>query len=109
MTWFKESLDVYRTESVNQIFNLTYGNGRSLKDLASIIKGNFPNIEIEHQERDSLVPERGALDISKAKNLLDYQPIFDLEKGMVKYINWYKSLAKKFNLVQNTSLPQVNE
>ncbi len=100
---------IYRPESINQIFNLTYGEGRSLKDLASIVKNNFKNIEIEHQERDTLVPERGALDISKAKKLLDYQPTFDLNKGLVKYINWYKSLKEKLNLRETSSLPQINE
>ena len=77
--------------------------------MASIVKNNFPNIEIDHQERDSLVPERGTLDISKAKKLLNYQPTFDLNKGLEKYINWYKNLTEKFNLGESSSLPQINE
>ena len=41
------------------------------------------------------MPERGTLDISKAKDLLGYEPMFPIEKGFVKYINWYQEFFKK--------------
>ena len=36
------------------------------------------------------MPERGTLDVSKAKKLLGYKPVNTIETGYVKYISWYK-------------------
>ena len=40
------------------------------------------------------MPERGTLDISKAKKILGYNPNFPIEKGFKNYINWYKNFFK---------------
>lgn len=74
----------------NQIFNLTYGEGRSLADMANIMKEEFPNLEIKYQPKDNLTPDRGTLSVEKAKAMIDYDPQFPLDKGYVDYINWYK-------------------
>ena len=76
--------------SHNQVFNLTYGSGRSLADMANIVKEHFPNIEIKYQPKDKLTPDRGTLSVDKAKKLIGYNPQFPLDKGYVDYINWYK-------------------
>jgi nucleoside-diphosphate-sugar epimerase len=39
------------------------------------------------------MPERGTLNIDKAKQLLGYVPEYPLEKGFIQYINWYKEFA----------------
>ena len=59
------------------------------------------------------MPERGTLDISKAKNLINYTPEYVLSKGYLKYINWYKTFFAKNNiLTQKKSVnlgSQINE
>jgi nucleoside-diphosphate-sugar epimerase len=40
------------------------------------------------------MPERGTLDITKAKKLIGYKPSFPLEDGYLKYIDWYKNFYK---------------
>ena len=79
-------------KSKNNVFNLTYGEGRSLREMAEIILREFPQISIENVVRDNLVPERGTLDISKAKNLLNYEPENPLDVGYIKYIDWYRKI-----------------
>ena len=79
----------------NETFNLTYGGARSLNQMASITRDEFPSIEIEHQPRDQLMPERGTLSVDKAKRLLGYEPAFPLEKGFLRYIAWYKDLRAR--------------
>lgn len=83
--------------SHNQIFNLTYGDSRSLKDMANIINEHFPNVKIKYIPKDKLIPDRGTLSVEKAKKLIGYEPRWPLEKGFVKYINWYKQITKEFN------------
>ena len=102
---------ITNTNSYNQIFNLTYGKAMSLNDMAKIIKSEFNNIEVIHTERDNLVPKRGTLDISKAKDLIDYNPANNLEVGYKKYINWYKEFSREsigFNQ-KGAFLTQSNE
>ena len=76
--------------SKNQIFNLTFGDGRTLAEMAEIIKAHFPQIEIHYQSKDTLTPDRGTLNTEKARKLIGYIPQFPLEKGYNQYINWYK-------------------
>ena len=74
----------------NQTFNLTYGDSRKISELTEILKKEFPDIKIYYKEREKFMPERGTLDVSKAKKLLGYKPINPIETGYVKYISWYK-------------------
>lgn len=77
----------------NQIFNLTYGNGRSINEMAAIVREKFPEIRIHHDRRDRLMPERGTLSIEKARTMLGYEPQYPLEVGFVRYIEWYADMA----------------
>jgi nucleoside-diphosphate-sugar epimerase len=83
-------LIISKDESLNQTFNLTYGDSRSLADMAEIMKANFKNLEVNYMSKDKLTPDRGTLSIEKARSLLRFSPEFPLEKGYVDYINWYK-------------------
>ncbi|MBI2139419.1 NAD-dependent epimerase/dehydratase family protein [Candidatus Woesearchaeota archaeon] len=76
----------------NETFNITRGEGRTLKDMAEIIKKHIPETKIEYKEapRDEKRPERGALSVAKAKTLLGYNPKFSLEEGMAAYIAFVK-------------------
>jgi nucleoside-diphosphate-sugar epimerase len=78
-----------KTKSLNEIFNITYGRSRSLLELVKIIKSNIPKVKIKYVKRDKLIPYRGTLSVNKAKKLLNYKPVFNLEKAVPKYINWY--------------------
>ena len=77
-------------KAINQTFNLTYGSSRSIMDLISILENHFPKLKVEHQDRDKLIPIRGTLSVSKAQELLGYQPKYPIEEGYERYVNWYK-------------------
>ncbi len=83
---------IQNENSRNQIFNITYGQGRSLAEMATILKEHFPQINIHYLPKDKLMPERGTLSVAKARELIGYEPQYPLEKGFVRYINWYKEL-----------------
>lgn len=77
-----------------QTFNLTFGQARSIEDLAKIICRHFPHaiISSSGEKRDSLMPERGTLSITKARSLLGYEPQYPLERGVDKLVEWYKNM-----------------
>jgi len=81
-----------RRAARNEIFNLTYGESRSIADLTAILAEHFPEVRVEFKERDRLMPERGTLSINKARLKIGYEPRFPLERGFVKYIQWYKAV-----------------
>ena len=82
-------------KSRNEIFNITYGEGRKLNELAKIITDSFPGSKLVFRPRDNLMPIRGTLSIDKARNKIGFEPKYNIEKGLVKYINWYKEFASK--------------
>jgi nucleoside-diphosphate-sugar epimerase len=86
----------------NQIFNMTYGESRSVRDLIAIVEKYFPNVRVEYVERDRLMPVRGTLSIAKAVQMLSYAPKYSLEKGLPKYINWYRSLNNYLPLARES-------
>ena len=83
--------------AANEIFNITYGGARSLIDMASTIKEHFPDVKVIYEPRDRLTPSRGTLSVEKAKKLIGYKPEWPLEKGLAKYIDWYKSVNKELS------------
>ncbi len=74
--------------SRGELFNLTSGNARSIKDVADIVNQHLPT-EITYTARDNQKPSRGTMSVQKAKDLIGYWPTYDLESGVKEYIDWY--------------------
>jgi nucleoside-diphosphate-sugar epimerase len=77
----------------NETFNMTCGEARSIAEVVELVRQAFPDVEIEHAQRDRLMPERGTLSVAKARELLGYTPKHALESGLPKYIDWYRQLV----------------
>lgn len=96
-------------EARNETFNLTCGQGRAINELAAILTTEFPGVTIRHAPRDALVPERGTLDVAKARRVLAYAPQFPIEKGYPRYIAWYRTLFETLKPQAAAAGPQTNE
>ncbi len=83
---------VENDNSKNQIFNMTYGESRSIGDLARIVSELFPDIKVHYDPKDSLMPDRGTLSVEKAEKMIGYARQYPIEKGLKKYIDWYRSI-----------------
>lgn len=82
--------------AINQTFNLTYGKSKKINELTKILISEFPKVKISYKEKEKFMPERGTLDISKAKRLIGYNPINPIDTGYIKYISWYKKFWNNF-------------
>lgn len=81
-----------KEEAINQVYNIAFGAQISLTDVFELIK------EIAGSD---LAPKYGTerkgdvkhslADISKARELLGYQPEYDTREGMKKTFEWYRS------------------
>jgi nucleoside-diphosphate-sugar epimerase len=75
------------------VFNLTAGEGRSLKEFAEILRKEVPELQVETGPGNMFRPRRGALDIRRAREVLGYEPQWRLERGIPAYVDFYRSLA----------------
>src|ERR1700761_3144736 len=96
-------------ESKNQILNLTFGQGRSINDMADILVKEFPGTLRSYVPRDALMPDRGTLNIEKARRLIGYAPQYSLEIGYRRYIRWYRGLLNQCEAEPYELLAQVHE
>jgi len=77
--------------AVNQVYNIGYGQQTSLLQLVQYLKRiSARDIEpIKAPERTGDV-KHSLADISKAKNLLGYNPAVSVEEGLRRTYEWYK-------------------
>ena len=83
-------------KAINKVYNAAFGDRNTLNDLVKFLKvelSKFDNkiadIEIEYgSERLGDVPHSHA-SIKRAKELLNYNPEYSLQKGLQKSVKWY--------------------
>ena len=75
-------------KAANETFNITRSSARTLVDAGNIIINETnSNSELIVSENDGKYPKRGALDISKARDLLGFNPTVNIEEGLKQYID----------------------
>lgn len=76
-----------------EIFNLGTGKQNTVGEVVRIIK-KITNSSVKPQYGEMKIvqsePKHWLADISKIKKLLNWQPKYDLEKGLKKNVNWFK-------------------
>ena len=85
------TLAIENEKARNETFNMTYGEARTIGGMAEILKDHFEGIKINYIPKDSLTPDRGTLNVDKARDLLGYQPQYPIDAGYPEYIQWYKT------------------
>jgi nucleoside-diphosphate-sugar epimerase len=80
----------------DNVFNIAYGEGVSIMEVATMIRDKINqnvNVIIEENRTGEVV--RYIADITKAKQILDYNPKIDIIEGVSRSIDWYsKELYK---------------
>ena len=77
-----------------------------MKEYADILKKYFPNLTVIEKPADPHRPERGTLDISKARKLLGFNPEYFLEKALPEYIDYMKEKIGEGAYKQKTEKPE---
>ncbi|BDW93820.1 SDR family oxidoreductase [Allomuricauda sp. XS_ASV26] len=83
-------------DAVNTVYNVAYGERTTLNQLVGLLKENLSvydseisNVEINYgPERTGDVPHSLA-SIDKAKELLNYDPNYNIEQGLKEAVHWY--------------------
>ena len=80
------------SEVSNRSFNITAGNATSLRTAAEkIIALTGSKSNIVDTGAHKLYPRRGTLDITRAKDLLGYEPKNSFDQGLEKYYEWLQN------------------
>ena len=87
-------LAIENKNSRNETFNMTFGKSATINEVVNILKSHFDGIKINYKPKDILMPDRGTLNVDKAKSLLNYNPKNPIEVGYPKYLKWYKEFWK---------------
>ncbi|QLG46706.1 SDR family oxidoreductase [Costertonia aggregata] len=83
-------------EATNTVYNVAYGERTDLNELVELLKKYLSNfdpkiadVEVKYgPSRQGDVPHSLA-SIEKAKNILGYDPKFDIKSGLKEAVNWY--------------------
>jgi len=83
-------------EAINTVYNVAYGERTTLNELIAILQESLSEFDreiaqvtIKHGEpREGDIPHSLA-SIAKAKELLGYEPQYNIKKGLKEAINWY--------------------
>ncbi|MBI4717947.1 MAG: NAD-dependent epimerase/dehydratase family protein [Planctomycetes bacterium] len=81
---------------VGQTINLAFGQGNSLVDVVNILSlalGKKPNVVYEPSRRGEVT--RYVADITKARELLGYQPQIPLSSGLIKTVEWTRQFKRR--------------
>jgi len=81
----------------DEVFNITRGRGRTLRELAELIARLVPGARIEERPlpADLRRPERDALSIARARARLGFDPKTDLEDGLPPYVEFVRSMLAR--------------
>jgi len=82
---------LYEFPSINgQVYNLAYGSGTSIVDVARLIQKRMDSgnaVRLENNRTGEVV--RYIADISKAKKSFGFEPKVPIEEGVNKTVDWY--------------------
>jgi UDP-N-acetylglucosamine 4-epimerase len=90
------ALTTKNQNAINTVYNVAFGERTTLLELANLLKDylsafdpKIQDVSIKHTNfRKGDIPHSLA-SIDKAKQLLNYEPEYDLKKGLKHAINWY--------------------
>ncbi|WP_266081631.1 GDP-mannose 4,6-dehydratase [Haladaptatus caseinilyticus] len=74
-----------------EILNIGSTDNISILELASVIRDEIaPNLDLEYADRHEADADHTHADISKASDLLGYEPTTSIRDGIVDFITWYR-------------------
>ncbi|TYL37222.1 UDP-glucose 4-epimerase [Natronococcus pandeyae] len=87
-----------------EIMNVGSTDNIDIKTLAEVVRDEIdPSLELEYGDPREGDAEHTHADISKANELLGYEPTTDIREGVAKFIDWYRANQEWYDpLVRNS-------
>lgn len=87
-----------------EIMNIGSTDNIDIKTLAEVVRDQLaPKLELEYGKRNDADAEHTHADISKANDLLGYEPTTSIREGVSQFIDWYHANEEWYDpLVRNS-------
>ncbi len=89
-------------KAVNEVYNIACGSRTTLKELYEAIQKNLapfmPKVTATQPKYDDFRPgdvRHSLADISKSKQLIGYNPVYNVSRGLSETIEWYVEILLK--------------
>lgn len=102
---FRANETLLETDAADgEILNVGSTDNIAIKTLAEEIREQIaPSLELEYDERHDADAEHTHADISKANDLLGYEPTTTIREGVEQFTNWYRENREWYEpLVRNS-------
>ncbi|HIF10536.1 MAG TPA: NAD(P)-dependent oxidoreductase [Sneathiellales bacterium] len=95
------ALALHEGGNSSQTFNLTFGQARTIADLAAVVKSVVPEANLEERPRAEDKPIRGTLSTKRAEEMLGFKAEWNLDEGYKKYCEWYAAEWERAGHLRN--------
>jgi UDP-glucose 4-epimerase len=87
-----------------EIMNVGSTDTIDIETLAEVVRNQLaPDLDLVYGERNDADAEHTHADISKANELLGYEPTTDIREGVSEFIHWYRANEEWYDpLVRNS-------
>ncbi|MDX1746560.1 MAG: GDP-mannose 4,6-dehydratase, partial [Halobacteriales archaeon] len=73
-----------------EILNVGSGDRITIEELAEVVRDRLaPDTDLDYADRPAGDAEHTHADVSKAHDLLEYEPSVDIRTGVNRFIDWY--------------------
>jgi nucleoside-diphosphate-sugar epimerase len=78
------------------VYNIASGQSWTTAEMVAIVRELIPGADLSvgagpyWVTAEMVAPKKGALDITRARTVLGYQPKYDLRRGLAANIDWYR-------------------
>jgi UDP-glucose 4-epimerase len=74
-----------------EVMNVGSTDNIEIRELAEVIRDQLaPDLEVEFEEAREADAEHTHADVSKAGELIEYEPTTDIREGVGKFVEWYR-------------------
>ena len=79
-------------EADGEVMNIGSSDTIDIQTLAEVVRNQVaPNVDIEYSERYKADANHTQADITKAQDLINYEPNNSIREGVAKFIEWYQA------------------
>lgn len=76
--------------AAGEVINVGTGEGTSVRTVAELIGGHFPDARVVETARPSGDPTGGCADTRRMREILDWEPTIGLSAGVDRYVDWLR-------------------
>jgi UDP-glucose 4-epimerase len=95
---------LHTSDADGETMNIGSNDNISIRELAEyVVKETGPDVSIIHEDPKDADARHTHADVTKAGELIDYEPSTDIREGVAKFIDWYKKNREWYEpLVRNS-------